>query len=209
MRGTREGNGRGADRHRFIPAHAGNTPASTGCGHGSSVHPRACEEHPKSNGSIMSFSGSSPRMRGTPGGRKRNIFPVRFIPAHAGNTAPTWPNSAINSVHPRACGEHERSPASSTPLAGSSPRMRGTLGKKRQHLGKRRFIPAHAGNTFQTIARAITRPVHPRACGEHSPSSSTRMQVLGSSPRMRGTLAPIPETRRSGRFIPAHAGNTW
>ncbi len=73
-----------------------------------------------------------------------------------------------------------------------------------------------------------TRPVHPRACGEHrlgkeplavtsgsSPrrgehdaSPLHRAAVSGSSPRLRGTLRVRAIQPRHPRFIPAPAGNT-
>ena len=50
--------------------------------------------------------------------------------------------------------------------------------------------------------------VHPRVCGEHHYAERAALVFIGSSPRLRGTL-PIPKPpKRSGRFIPASAGNT-
>ena len=75
---------------------------------------------------------------------------------------------------------------------------------------------------------AVTRLVHPRACGEHSPKCGSWLNSVGSSPRLRGTrykhrdsrfftgssprLRGTRGSRASGvcvhRFIPAPAGNT-
>ena len=128
MRGTRHDVQAITDDHRFIPAHAGNTPAhATQSGH---------------------WGGSSPRMRGTLLGARYVGVHRRFIPAHAGNTGltvmpprHTYGSSprmrgtpptrscdpALSTVHPRACGEHVLGRLMVAPYAGSSPRMRGTL----------------------------------------------------------------------------------
>ena len=71
---------------------------------------------------------------------------------------------------------------------GSSPRLRGTPEGDEPGWAARRFIPAPAGNTAISGARCSRRPVHPRACGEHSAS---RRQLHDQY-----------------RFIPAPAGNT-
>ncbi len=172
------------------------------------VHPRACGEHTPSSNCRWCLLGSSPRMRGTP-----PIFPplsrlTRFIPAHAGNTTRAAVNPKMDSVHPRACGEHRSQGSSILPVHGSSPRMRGT---RPVYVGAcllSRFIPAHAGNTGIRACTRLVAPVHPRACGEHKPGPRTRSIWSGSSPRMRGTQVTKVETGKIGRFIPAHAGNT-
>ena len=99
--------------------------------------------------SHRSAVGSSPRMRGTRAQFNATQFQSRFIPAHAGNT--TTIASAASTA------------------TGSSPRMRGTpLVPVRTSLPIR-FIPAHAGNTSRLYGARTMFPVHPRACGEHSP----------------------------------------
>ncbi len=50
--------------------------------------------------------------------------------------------------------------------------------------------------------------VHPRACGEHTSSAREQNTIVGSSPRVRGTLPRKTPTDRTARFIPARAGNT-
>ncbi|ABC20972.1 conserved hypothetical protein [Rhodospirillum rubrum ATCC 11170] len=53
-----------------------------------------------------------------------------------------------------------------------------------------------------------SRAVHPRACGEQSPTASASRVAIGSSPRMRGTERKSPIAIVMKRFIPAHAGNS-
>ncbi len=172
------------------------------------VHPRACGEHNVTPPCVNTSRGSSPRMRGTLAIPSAIIANCRFIPAHAGNTPPALTPMPTPPVHPRACGEHpSRARVMSSP-GGSSPRMRGTLRKGAEACQDRRFIPAHAGNTPPLTWLMVTISVHPRACGEHTGGNSARGAVLGSSPRMRGTLEDGVGGEVVDRFIPAHAGNT-
>ncbi|CAB1368097.1 protein of unknown function [Denitratisoma oestradiolicum] len=89
MRGTHQHRRPQSAVHRFIPAHAGNTRAghAGSCAH--AVHPRACGELAALWFQRALNIGSSPRMRGTRG--QHLVLPGggRFIPAHAGNTAPS------------------------------------------------------------------------------------------------------------------------
>ncbi len=91
---------------------------------------------------------------------------------------------------------------------GSSPRLRGTLEMTvvvRQHD---RFIPAPAGNTPLCPHILDLPTVHPRACGEHAMIRRMRLDLTGSSPRLRGTLRSAGFAAHGCRFIPAPAGNT-
>ena len=134
-------------RHRFIPAHAGNTPAYHLPIDMRPVHPRACGEHEFDPEPDQSYFGSSPRMRGTPTPAISVPPGRRFIPAHAGNTRPGTADRKKAPVHPRACGEHLWFLPLFFRLCGSSPRMRGTLSPAFCRHCRLRFIPAHAGNT--------------------------------------------------------------
>ena len=91
---------------------------------------------------------------------------------------------------------------------GSSPRGRGTPSPVPRSPGPRRFIPARAGNTRKPPSNYLSKPVHPRAGGEHDRRRKRRVRFRGSSPRGRGT--PHVQDDRDGaeRFIPARAGNT-
>jgi len=154
--------------HRFIPAHAGTTMTC----HSNSAKP----------------CGSSPRMRGPRDAHVHRARARRFIPAHAGTTPRTPRSRWWRPVHPRACGDHERPEDAGPPRGGSSPRMRGPLPKRKPREDVRRFIPAHAGTTWDSATSRSRATVHPRACGDHP--------------------VRIPPGTRSVRFIPAHAGTT-
>ncbi len=73
------------------------------------------------------------------------------------------------------------------PVAGSSPRVRGTRMAIVPVSSYDRFIPACAGNTKRQAKRNINRSVHPRVCGEHLIAEIGEGPSLGSSPRVRGT----------------------
>ena len=94
-------------------------------------------------------------------------------------------------------------------LAGSSPRLRGTRDSGARSPHFERFIPAPAGNTLVQGNLITLWTVHPRACGEHLRLAIWIMQVIGSSPRLRGTPLDLPVKDRIFRFIPAPAGNTY
>ena len=92
---------------------------------------------------------------------------------------------------------------------GSSPRVWGTLGRRGGRTLRHRFIPTRVGNTSANRNRPGRGPVHPHACGEHSPDRRASEIRPGSSPRVWGT--PIVQTHPAhrGRFIPTRVGNTF
>ena len=93
-------------------------------------------------------------------------------------------------------------------MCGSSPRARGTRRATKTRNGVSRFIPACAGNTTTDKPTKRNGAVHPRVRGEHVFKHSASSNVVGSSPRARGTLLPGFSTGFKSRFIPACAGNT-
>ena len=95
---------------RFIPARAGNTRSEWPATSISAVHPRAGGEHGLPSGPRILSAGSSPRGRGTHGAIRLNVDIARFIPARAGNTPRSTGARPGPPVHPRAGGEHIRSP---------------------------------------------------------------------------------------------------
>ena len=173
---------------RFIPACAGNT---------------------KSWKRVRRpMSGSSPRARGTPARAWSWSSRKRFIPACAGNTpTPAW-SPRRSSVHPRVRGEHLPPEPIEERIVGSSPRARGTPARSQSGARECRFIPACAGNTSASPEKSQPAEVHPRVRGEHIFFRLAPFDIAGSSPRARGTRPSHRWPGRSGRFIPACAGNT-
>ena len=151
--------------------------------------------------------------------------------------------------HPRVCGEYQNVRFSDDWDGGSSPRMRGTqrwmIPPVRARGDHPRVCGEHCGEHSASFGawdhprvcgehdplvspcRQCNRD-HPRVCGEHDPLVPSVCDVLGSSPRMRGTLGrrvvglclvgiiprmrgtPLQETHRPrpNGIIPAYAGNT-
>ena len=176
------------ESRRFIPACAGNSAAPPTPTPARPVHPRVCGELVRPTLPLRPPSGSSPRVRGTPGG-----------PQHA---------DRARQVHPRVCGELWIAGIEAEVQRGSSPRVRGTHPPCPPCRLCRRFIPACAGNSAQTAAAFFARSVHPRVCGELCLLSATGQSGDGSSPRVRGTLGRRDASLLEGRFIPACAGNS-
>ena len=112
---------------RFIPARAGNTQPAGNVDLREPVHPRSRGEHHIRSRSRKSASGSSPLARGTP-----CTSSVRV---------------SRHTVHPRSRGEHRQRNLDALLRDGSSPLARGTLFLRPGLVGRRRFIPARAGNT--------------------------------------------------------------
>ena len=52
-------------------------------------------------------------------------------------------------------------------VAGSSPRMWGTLQEDVVHNRRKRIIPTHVGNTSLVAGYSLIVTDHPHACGEH------------------------------------------
>ena len=188
VRGTPPNQGCITKSFRFIPACAGNTHTVAASVNNVAVHPRVCGEHFEASSPPCFSSGSSPRVRGTPGPLVIQRIVFRFIPACAGNTGKAENGTYKRSVHPRVCGEHCLFLRFRLFGFGSSPRVRGTPPADRSAAKRVRFIPACAGNTLPSVRPWIDAP--------------------GSSPRVRGTPAGGPGSPRCGRFIPACAGNT-
>ena len=153
------------------------------------------------------FYGSSPRARGTLSIVPLRWFPIRFIPAGAGNAALSFHTSGSGSVHPRGRGERCSCPRSLRGYLGSSPRARGTLQRWQVYRSRFRFIPAGAGNAEAAARQSAAAPVHPRGRGERGVLSQRCYTGGGSSPRARGTQPQLGGRLIDHRFIPAGAGN--
>ena len=165
-------------------------------------------------------------MRGTRDCHRRRHDHGRFIPAGAGNARCRSRRATRAPVHPRGCGERSILRDLSICIAGSSPRVRGTLPPLAPLRRRARFIPAGAGNARRAAVPCASPAVHPRGCGERqqrdlfvSQSSvhprgcgericdrAARSPSYGSSPRVRGTRRRRPGCLDAQRFIPRVRG---
>ena len=153
-RGGSSPRGRGTDEAptgrmegaRFIPAWAGNSTRKVRQPIARAVHPRVGGEQFFVRRVVRLWVGSSPRGRGTVGGRGASPSFCRFIPAWAGNSIAVLTGAVAMAVHPRVGGEQTRDNRAQTVRNGSSPRGRGTDRDQRPPLAQARFIPAWAGN---------------------------------------------------------------
>ena len=94
------------------------------------------------------MTGSSPRARGTQLRQIAERINQRFIPAGAGNAAPSGLYDPLEAVHPRGRGERPSNHPRTQDEVGSSPRARGTPLKLHVEIMFLRFIPAGAGNAM-------------------------------------------------------------
>ena len=86
--------------------------------------------------------------------------------------------------------------------------MRGSLILPWALLMRLGIIPAHAGLTAREHERLHQERDHPRACGAHEFVMPCVFVVVGSSPRMRGSLPIEYGGALALGIIPAHAGLT-
>ncbi len=153
-------------RHRIIPASAGNGPDGGPSSTHVADHPRVCGERFRIKIQFPSYTGSSPRLRGTAMAWWTSQPWPRIIPASAGNgLAVNW--MAVHGMdHPRVCGERQPSRDPLRKTSGSSPRLRGTVVNGYFIVNTERIIPASAGNGFALFFSDSDLTDHPRVCGE-------------------------------------------
>ena len=92
--------------------------------------------------------------------------------------------------------------------ARDSPRMRGKLALPIGMSLQPWITPAHAGKTVRGANSSMSRPNHPRVCGENGDISPLTAAVTGSPPRVRGKPGLPDSTLRRPGITPAHAGKT-
>ena len=188
-----------------------------------------CGEHFTAPTIATTRPGSSPHVRGAllrlPARRGRR----GIIPACAGSTPRPSPPAPTTRDHPRMCGEHMSVAIKPNAQEGSSPHVRGALGRILHDRAPGGIIPACAGSTERPITRSgivkgssphvrgaldgqeagrLSGVDHPRMCGEHGASGLATVVIEGSSPHVRGARRahhgrPVPHG-----IIPACAGST-
>ena len=133
---------------RFIPTRVGNTQP---------IYER-----------LRRHIGSSPRVWGILSPSPRAVSMRRFIPTRVGNTRAHLGGSAVNTVHPHACGEYAALFCDKLSGVGSSPRVWGIRLEGFKFPQGCRFIPTRVGNTIGAASMPAQASVHPHACGEYS-----------------------------------------
>ena len=86
--------------------------------------------------------------------------------------------------------------------------MRGTRRRQMSAVKAAGLIPTYAGNTNSLVRFRPTKRAHPHVCGEHCQDLATAGDVVGSSPRMRGTPYELRKLKLFEGLIPTYAGNT-
>ena len=119
----------------IIPAYAGNTGNIVFPFVSNWDHPRVCGEHY----GMFGISYQS----------------MRIIPAYAGNTCDLDVHCFLLGDHPRVCGEHDDDMVVTSPMEGSSPRMRGTPTALDGDVDDEWIIPAYAGNTLRDYSNFV------------------------------------------------------
>ena len=152
--------------------------------------------------------GSPPRVRGTVHYGFRHNHIKRITPACAGNSTSPPGELMYTSDHPRVCGEQLRSSLWPGMKSGSPPRVRGTVGRHLMGVGLGRITPACAGNSLFISGIRCIRWDHPRVCGEQISAAVVVCGLLGSPPRVRGTVLCILRFDFRERITPACAGNS-
>ena len=132
----------------IIPAGAGLTSYIVQIESRNRDHPRGCGAHSFMPIILQSGSGSSPRVRGSLEDVDEVLVDEGIIPAGAGLTISSLLAERGTRDHPRGCGAHWMDRKRSAPHAGSSPRVRGSLGCILDNAEPLGIIPAGAGLTL-------------------------------------------------------------
>ena len=170
----------------LIPAHAGKTYVGEDVIFAPRAHPRSRGENILSHARNTLASGSSPLTRGKPRDVTQNIHYQGLIPAHAGKTCPASGRTRVRTAHPRSRGENSHVAFSQAAEKGSSPLTRGKRQRVVQVSAALRLIPAHAGKTLISGAKASMNGAHPRSRGENLTARKVSSVRAGSSPLTRG-----------------------
>ncbi len=152
------------------------------------VQPRVCGEQKMRSIDLVTRLGSAPRVRGTAKAQTRYRVTV--------------------TVQPRVCGEQASVWGIRQFQFGSAPRVRGTVTPVNERIAAARFSPACAGNSTNQPRKTVMKTVQPRVCGEQCPSPALREAVIGSAPRVRGTVDRQMPRLVGCRFSPACARNS-
>ncbi len=191
---------------RSIPACAGEPETGERRPRRNRVYPRVCGGTRARRSIDRRGAGLSPRVRGNLLPNQPPVLPRRSIPVCAGEPVLRSWRTTRRRVYPRVCGGTDSEVHSRHPTHGLSPRVRGNRPTCTPPGPPLRSIPACAGEPAPYAPDTPTPPVYPRVCGGTARGREAGATVRGLSPRVRGNLEPTHEQARSGRSIPACAG---
>ena len=146
VRGTAVGIDLLSSQFRITPACAGNSSGPMWWAISAWDHPRVCGEQPATPALRSRVWGSPPRVRGTAYLALIQARVHRITPACAGNRSPARAPSTWSPDHPRVCGEQPVVFRRAEAIAGSPPRVRGTVHCNSVKGRRKRITPACAGN---------------------------------------------------------------
>ena len=192
----------------IIPAGAGLTSSKRRCSRRRRDHPRGCGAHFMSLWNQITAAGPSPRVRGSLPVDANKYKVQGIIPAGAGLTPFRMRGAASARDHPRGCGAHVDDFLLFSSDLGSSPRVRGSPTSTLKNAIETGIIPAGAGLTSASPRRSSSSGDHPRGCGAHLLRHQRSISLLGSSPRVRGSLFHFLGICHDLGIIPAGAGLT-
>ena len=147
-------------------------------------------------------------MRGTVIQQKAWFVTKRITPACAGNRKILGTYATLDEDHPRVCGEQQGAAGLGLLRLGSPPRVRGTEPHFHGLLRGHGITPACAGNSTKIEFDPWKEADHPRVCGEQYACKASCDAILGSPPRVRGTVGRVLGGPVQAGITPACAGNS-
>ena len=150
---------------RSIPACAGEASRSAIRTARCPVCPRVCGGSYLRGIPAYSREGLSPRVRGKRWWMRASASLAGSIPACAGEAPNSSTRAAYAWVYPRVCGGSPLPRQAGEHRRGLSPRVRGKPVQGRGLRGRRRSIPACAGEAGGDLAGRQQGKVYPRVCG--------------------------------------------
>ena len=193
-------------RRRSIPACAGEPTATRSSQCLPKVYPRVCGGTAAEFVEPQNDKGLSPRVRGNHKPRAAAEAAERSIPACAGEPFPASPNGPTARVYPRVCGGTPPGGWRIRTLRGLSPRVRGNRVPPLHQPGRRRSIPACAGEPPALDEHCGDMEVYPRVCGGTTICACLGYCITGLSPRVRGNPSSSSWVIATTGSIPACAG---
>ena len=148
-----------------IPVCAGEPSGPAAAPKSSRVYPRVCGGTWRTMCGQRAGYGLSPCVRGNHIARRQRPVVDRSIPVCAGEPLAPAGNDPPAGVYPRVCGGTRGELPRPDHAIGLSPRVRGNQRDGYQNPGRRRSIPACAGEPHTSPSGRYGQKVYPRVCG--------------------------------------------